>query len=508
MPEAKKRNVLFVLSDQHQAACAGYEGHPQALTPNMDRLAAAGVRFTRAYTQNPICTPSRVSILSGQYCHNHGYYGLSGPTPLALPDFLTHFRQHGYRTAGIGKMHLPNDPKVWPSDGMTLYADCYYKPAGVEDGDSPYFQYLKKLGLADKEDSVGLPEFPGRQQHEGRPSNLPYEHSVEGWCVKQAIDFIDAGGDQPFCMEVSLPRPHQCYTPDKMFWDMYDDDLALPPTIRNDASHRPPHFRNAVEGYRKSEGLLEPKGFEHVSRRVWRAYLACITQVDHALGQLIDHLETRGLAENTIIIYGSDHGAYSTTHGVPEKAPGICSEAVCRVPYIWHVPGHTKAGHVSDAFVENIDLAPTICNLCDLPPIDSVDGRNISHLLAGDTTPVRDMAVTEHPWSKAIRWDKWRFVHYQYAMFDGDDVGELYDLEADPDETRNLYHDPAYAHVVHEARRRLLEWLIGTTRIATMWPSPGWSREAGIRYPTAGDGKESNTAGPAQRARNGAKHYL
>jgi len=98
----RRLNVLHIIADQHQAACMGHEAHPQAITPNLDRLAAESVRFTRAYTQNPICTPSRVSILSGQYCHNHGYYGLSGPRPVALPSFFSHFKAHGYRTAGIG----------------------------------------------------------------------------------------------------------------------------------------------------------------------------------------------------------------------------------------------------------------------------------------------------------------------------------------------------------------------------------------------------------------------
>src|SRR5439155_23009378 len=166
---------------------------------------------------------------------------------------------------------------------------------------------------------------------------LPYEHSVEGWCVARAIEFVDAcqAEGESFCLQVSLPRPHQCYTPDRRFWEMYSDDLALPPTIFQDPTHRPPHFRRQVLQYRKYEGLIKPRGFEHVARRIWRGYLACITQVDHALGQLMHHLEQRGLADRTVLIYASDHGGYSGTHGVPEKAPGICSEVVCRVPFFW-----------------------------------------------------------------------------------------------------------------------------------------------------------------------------
>ena len=129
MSEKKRYNVLHVISDQHLATCTGYEGHPQAITPHMDEMAANGVRFNNAYTQNPICTPSRVSILSGQYCHNHGYYGNHGPTPKHLPNFLGHFKANGYRTAAIGKLHVPNDPINWLIEDVHYWRDCYQEPA-------------------------------------------------------------------------------------------------------------------------------------------------------------------------------------------------------------------------------------------------------------------------------------------------------------------------------------------------------------------------------------------
>ena len=497
-------NVLHVISDQHQAACTGYEGHPQAITPNLDRLASQGVRFTRAYTQNPICTPSRMSILSGQYCHNHGYYGLNGPSPpYDLPSVMSHFRRQGYRTAAMGKIHTPDEPKNWLDGHCDMLAECYRyfsHPPWLSD---EYTDYLRMLGLLEQEDSVVLPEFPGVQQHEGRPSNLPYEHSVEGWCVKKAIQFMDGCGDEPFCIQVSLPRPHECYTPDKRFWDMYPDDLALPRTLYNDASHRPPHFQAMVKSLKDKGWLIQPKTFEAGCRRVWHGYLGCITQVDFALGQLMDYLQRSGKAEKTILIYGTDHGAYSGTFGVPEKAPGICSEAVCRVPYLWRVPGLTKLGLVCNQFVENLDIAPTIAALCGLPPMETTDGQDLTLLLKGEERPVREVAVTENPWSKAMRWGPWRFVHYQRQMF-GEDVGELYNLERDPDETRNLYHDPAQQATVQECRRLLLEWVIRTTRLVTAWPPPKGTEFA----QTVADGKETNKLGPADRVRRGELNYI
>jgi arylsulfatase len=510
----KPMSVLYVIADQHQAACLGVEGHPQAITPNIDRLASQGVRFSSCYTQNPICTPSRVSILSSQYCHNHGYYGLNGPPPpIDLPSVFQHFRRHGYRTAAFGKVHTPDSPTNWLGGQCDLIDDCY---SYIDDFDSngglspQYAAYLRKLGLFEKEDSVRLKEFPGDGQHEGRPSNLPYRHTVEGWTVSETIRFLDAADDRPFCVQASLPRPHECYTPDRRFWEMYAEDLALPPTIHNSPAQRPPNFQAKVQWLKNYQWLIEPKTFDAGCRRVWRAYLACITQVDYALGELLSYLQRTGKDQNTMVLYGSDHGAYSGTFGIPEKAPGICSEAVCRVPLVWRVPGVTANGQVCRQLVENIDIVPTLVSLCGLPPMDTVDGRDLSALLRGEDKPVREIAVTENVWSKALRWGPWRFVHYPRALY-GSDLGELYNLEDDPNETQNLYHDPASRNTVSECRRRLLDWLAESSRYVTLWPPP-WSGRPWLTAASysqlAEDHKESSLVGVEDRVRHNQLNYL
>jgi arylsulfatase len=503
----KPWNVLYVISDQHQAACMGAEGHPQAITPNMDSVARRGVRFASAYTQNPICTPSRTSILSGQYVHNHGYYGLSGPPPTVdLPSVLQQFRRNGYRTGIVGKVHTPDEPTNWLAGHCDTIVDiCTYHGENGGEG-KPYGDFLDSLGLRGKDDSGRIPELPGNQQNESRPSNLPYRASQEGFTVTETIRFMDESGDRPFFAMASLPRPHECYTPDRKFWDMYPEDLALPPTIHNSAAHRPPHFQAMVEKLKNQQWYIEPRTFEAGCRRVWRGYLACITQVDYALGELLSYLQRTGKDANTIIVYGTDHGAYEGTFGVPEKAPGICSEAVCRVPMLWYVPGVTGKGLVSRQFVENIDITPTLLSLCGLPSLDTTDGHDITPLLKGEDKPLREVAVTENVWSKALRWGPYRFVHYPKAMF-GSDVGELYNLEKDPDETTNLYHDPASQAIVAECRKQLIEWLTMTTRYVTVLPAPAGlppSRTALL----APDGKESNKVGVEERIRRGRLNYI
>jgi len=500
---AQPLNVLFVMTDQHIAGATGYEGHPQAITPNMDRLAGEGTWFRRCYTANPICTPTRVSILSGQFCHNHGYYGLSGPTPPNLPSFLGHFREHGYRTGLFGKGHLPDDPRDWARDHCDVYQNLLHRASDTQ----PYLKMLADAGFPDEFDASWLTDQPGTGNNlrDARPSKLPFELSVEGYVNRLAMQFMDdvVGRDQPFCLEVSYHRPHQVYTPAQKFWDMYDDDLDLPPgAFDADVSGRPPHFQKMAERGRTMTGHYDPADPESRLRRVWKGYLACISHCDHALGELLDFLDQRGLADNTLVIYTSDHGAYSGTFGVPEKAPGICSEQVCRIPSIWRMPGQAGAGRV-DHFAHITDVAPTVCSLAGLPEMDTVDGRDISPLVAGTDQPIHNVAVTEHPWSKSIRWGSWRLVHYQPEMFDGQDIGELYDIDTDPWETANLYHDADHAAVVHEGRRLLLEWLIRTTRPTTVHPPI--KGEGGHRL--GADGRMSN-ATPVTARLDGSANYI
>ncbi|MEI6973012.1 MAG: sulfatase-like hydrolase/transferase, partial [bacterium] len=375
---------------------------------------------------------------------------------------------------------------------------------------TPFYDELRARGLIEKEDNYYFFHKPELGM-EGMPSQLSYRDSMEAWSVRETIRFIKESGGRPFCLQVAFQRPHQPFTPAQEFWDRYPDDLALPPTLNQSPTGRPPHFQHAWHAFHASTGVLEPRTFEAMARRLWHGYLGCVTQVDHAVGELLAFLDQSGLAQNTIVIYHADHGGYSGTHGIQEKAPGICSEAVCKVPFIWRVPGAATVGAVCNQLVESIDVAPTIAALCGLPPMATVDGHDLTPLCQGDDVPLREVAVTENPWSKALRWKHWRFVHYQSEMFDGQDMGELYDLAADPDETANLYHEPQHQETVNHCRRLLLEWLIRTTRVVTVWP-PVACRDItdshSYDFATVGDGKESNQAGPAQRKAIGQIRYL
>ena len=220
---ADKPNVLFILSDQHNAKFLSCRGHPDVKTPNFDRLAAEGVRFENAITQNGICTPSRVCFISGQYCHNHGYYGLSGPNPGGLPTVFGHFRKAGYRTAAVGKTHCP---EYWLEDGC----DEFYETDRTSIGGScrEYLGYMAERG-------IDIYHEYKLQSSGGCPSPFRYEDSQEGWSARKVIDIMRRSVEdgKPFFVHFSLTKPHGPYTPARQFWDMYDESkLTLPLLLR------------------------------------------------------------------------------------------------------------------------------------------------------------------------------------------------------------------------------------------------------------------------------------
>lgn len=513
MPKSKSPNILFIISDQHNAKVMAHKGHPDVKTPRFDQLASQGVRFDCAITQNPICTPSRTSWLSGQYCHNHGYYGLSGHNPGGLPSVLGHFRRAGYRTAAVGKIHCP---EYWVEDDCDLFLETYN---GCSVGGCPEYEaHLREKGLLELRDDAHYPEmtYPRTGQNmDGRASRLPYEDTVEGWSVRRSMEFMTACKSEakPFMIQVSLPRPHEIYCPSEPFWSMYEESkLHLPPNTEYDmqAAHKNPLLISNAEYWKQGTWtLFEPRDYESGRMRKYHGYLGCVSQVDYATGELMDYLEQSGIADDTIVIYSSDHGDYSCEHGQMEKAPGICSDAITRIPMIWRWPGHFAENHVSNQIVETVDFATTVCALAGLDPLQTSDGKNITPLLEGKDTKVHDIGVTEFAWSKSVRKGKFRYNYYPPEMFAKEypgGFGELYDLEMDPWEMNNLWFDAAYAEVVREMQGDLLNWLITTTRPVTILPNQNFGGDQAVKRflnTTNPDGKIS-----PDRIRASQKHYI
>jgi choline-sulfatase/uncharacterized sulfatase len=462
-------NIIFILSDQHNAKVSGYNGHSVVKTPNIDQLTQEGVCFSNAVTQNPICTPSRVSFLSGQYCHNHGYYGLEGPNPQGLPSLPGQLKKHGYRTAAIGKIHCPAD---WVEADCDLFLETMNCSVG---GNPEYTEYLAERHLLDKKDKGVSPT--GGQSLDGRPSNLNSEDQPDAWAVRKGIEFIGdcQTSQEPFFLHLSFNMPHQLYMPSKPFWDMYPEtDLEMPPNFSYDLTDKAPHLRQTVDYYKNNRWTeFEPTSYEAGMKRKMRGYLGNISEMDSNLGKLLSYLKAHNLADNTILVYSADHGDYACEHGLPEKAPGICADAITRIPFIWRWPGHFKAGYEAEELVEAVDLTTTLCNLAGVEALETSDGKDLSQLLQGEKQEVHKIAVTEFSWSKSVRKANYRLVYYPVEMFAKeypDGFGELYDLNNDPWEMKNLYFNEDFQTIVAELKQDLFDWLLTTTRPRTLIP--------------------------------------
>ena len=466
-----KPNILFVTSDQHNAKIMNHLGYDVS-TPNFDRFHRESVYFPNAYTQNPICTPTRVSFLSGQYCHNHGYYGLSGRKPQPnLPTIFQHFKRFGYSTALIGKGHCPEN---WVEE----QADVFLDPTGNSIGgvSEKYIDYLKTNGMYEAYRSPY--NGPG-------PAAVPFEFLPDGFIVKESKQFIQTAvdNDEPFVIQVSFPDPHAPLVPAQQFWDLYADrKITFPPNYEYDNSLESPVLLEVLDMYRKELwqlGASPVEGDEKATydlflegaERAYRGYLGNISMVDYAFGQLMSFLEEKGIVDDTVVIYTADHGDYNCEHGLLEKAPGIGHDAIGRVPYYWRFGTNFPAGLVMEELVEaSVDISTTICALAGIEPMFTSDGMDISPLLYGEHREIHKIAVTEFPWSKAVRMGKYRFIYHPKEMYQEvypDGFGQLFDLEADPYEMDNLFFKPQYQDLIGEIREELLEWLITTTHPVT-----------------------------------------
>ncbi len=456
---AEAANVLLIVSDQHNARCLSCAGHPDAKTPNIDRLAAEGVRFEEAYCQSPVCTPSRMSFLSSLYPSTTGYYGLYGPEPQqSITSIFRWFYLHGYRTGAVGKLHTP---RYW------IEADCNY----VWDEFRDYPTYLEALGLYEQNDSRNF--VPDRSMYSTRASAIPAEHTPEAVTAKHAARFISNEGEpkdrgssrQPWFLWATFSRPHEPCVPSAPYTDWFDPALlTIPPTGEGNSSAKP------LEHGHHGNSLPEKE------LRAWlAAYYGVLAQVDDGIGRILAHLEAVGDLENTIIAYTSDHGDYAGEQGRMEKNGGISHRAITRVPLVVRLGSSLEGsqetggaasvrGAVSNGIVELVDVFPTICELSGTPTPHTVQGRSFAPLLDSPDAEFRDSALTENPHRKAVATKDYRFVA---NLADENEKDELYVRTSDPWEHRNVVEDPEHRESAQDGARLLLQRVVEARRPVT-----------------------------------------
>ena len=508
------KNILFIMCDQLRHDYLGCTGHPTIKTPNIDALAARGVTFTNTYCQSPICGPSRASVYTGRYMSSHGSGSNFAPLRVGEQNIGHHLNPLGTRTVLVGKSHIVPD-----SDGMArlgiapdsptgrFLAQGGFEPFERDDGihpdrmakaELPYNAFLAAEGYddtnpwhwaanaVDADDGVRSGFF---NDCVDRPARVAEEHSETPYMTRRAMEFMaEDDGQTPWLLHLSYIKPHWPYVAPAPYHDMYGAEDVVP-AIKSEAELQETnplvqHFMGRVAGKTFSK--------EEARARIIPAYMGLITQIDDQLGELFTFMEARGLLENTMIVFTSDHGDYLGDHWMGDKdyfhAPSV------KVPLIIADPdpaAEATRGTVDDALVEMIDLIPTFVEHQGGEVQEHVlEGRSLLSRIQGREAPWRTCAFSEYDYScQVFRPDtgrlpldcrsymvatqEWKLVHapgYPPVLFD---------LVNDPDELTDLGRDPAHAAVREEMFAHLTDWSLRYRQRAT-WSEPHNIKMTGI----------------------------
>jgi arylsulfatase A-like enzyme len=448
----KQPNVLFIMSDQHNANCLGGSGRPDVRTPNLDKLASEGVRFTHAYCNNPICAPSRVTFHTGQYCHTHRMLGnrVFGFNKETRETLGKQFKRAGYQTGITGKSHMV---KAWNEEAYDYIRYCDLCDADADNVMSNhYYKYLHGLGLADHYEDGSLPKGRCNQFLYGT-AKLPLEHTNELWTGMMSRTFIEERDPgKPFFLHMSFERPHPNFLISEEVKDMYDPEkINLPDSIIDAYEHK---FASKPELFREQIKRRNPSRDE--LKVILAHYYTLITIIDNEIGSVIDLLREQGELDNTVIIYTADHGDFAGEHGLVMKNVGIY-ESIHRIPFLLKYPGGPQ-GAVNDAIIESVDLYPTLCELAGVPVPEEVDGVSLLPVVEGKS-PGKEYAICE--WDRFTDDDRMvnaiRTRRYRLTYYDSENGGELYDHETDPGEIHNLWDHPDYREIRFELLMKLFD---------------------------------------------------
>jgi len=444
-------NILWICTDMQRFDTIEGLNNDSIHTPNLRRLMSEGVTLTHAYVQNPVCSPSRASMLTGRYPHTTGLRAMGQRIRSDEKLVTKQLSDAGYACALAGKLHLSPcasgrvEERI--DDGYSIF-NWSHDLSDAWPGRNMWREWLKGEGVKWPEEPTGKDALAW-----GVPLDAKYMQTA--WCADRAIYHIrQQRGYNPWLMSVNIFQPHHPYWPAKEYFDRYKASDVPPPNYREGELANKPVYqqvdhRGATGGWDLS--FKNTSDLDH--QRMKAAYYAMIEHCDEAVGRMMKALEDTGQAENTLVIFTSDHGEMLGDHGIFLKGPYFYEGAI-RVPMILRWPGKYKAGLKSDALVEMVDLAPTLLEAAGMPPPAAMQGRSLTGLLTGQTTRHRDSIYCEFfdsfalyqppPMAVCVRTEQYKLACYQNLA-----AGELYDLEKDPNETNNLW-DAASARATRE----------------------------------------------------------
>jgi arylsulfatase len=453
-------NIVLIMTDQQRWDTLRCLGFSHMITPNLDALAARGACFTHAFAQGAICTPSRASIVTGEYVHAHGAERNETWPDATHPNWIAALRDGGYHTVNVGKMHTaPIDLPCGFNERLVVENKNYQQ--GIMGPPDAYDLFLGEHGLTrpalryfeevpDWFDRLGAIEWP--YDEEWFPDNFIGRETI---ARLEQHDFA-----APLFLWAGFVGPHDPFDAPASALARYEG-VAIPDPVgyAGEADTKPAEHRIGMEkmdGWRMFAAIWWSRATPERIRAMRRHYYANITLVDDWVGRIVATLERRGQLDNTLFVFTSDHGDCLGDHGNVYKFT-THYDSVIRVPFIMAGVGVAARGQV-DAMTELIDLGPTLLDAAGLPPLKKIHGRSLGPLLRGEATEHRDIVFSEElPRRLMARTREWKLVFYP-----GKPYGELYHLAEDPDELVNLYDAPDAAETRRELTDRLLQWTVQT----------------------------------------------
>jgi arylsulfatase A-like enzyme len=511
------RNALFIMADQLRWDHLGCYGHPRLATPNLDALAARGVRFSHAFTNSGVCGPSRMSFYTGRYPISHGATWNAVPLPVGERTLGDYLAATGRSVHLAGKSHVQPDSEGIERLGLTAAAarrlsaggfvewdryDGHSRPAPGDgygaflrcngyDGDDPWGRHVISSIDAD-----GTAHSGWQMRNARRPASVKEPHSETAYMTARALEFIEAAGDEPWVLHLSYVKPHWPYLAPAPYHAMYRPEDCLP-VLRERAELRNAH--PVIAAYRQHDEAVAFQSDECIGT-VRPAYQGLIRQLDDHLGRIFELLDRRSLLGNTLIVFTSDHGDLLGDHWLGEKE--LFFDAVQRIPLLVCDPraqADATRGSVSDRLVEAVDVLPTILEALGLPvATHRVEGMSLVPLLHGDANALRPFAYSELDYAFrrarillamqpqqargfSLRDHRWRYVHWLGQP------EQLYDLERDAGEFEDLGRDNGHDSIRQAFRDKLADFLCRRkvrTTVSDEWVEARTNRhrEHGVRF--------------------------
>lgn len=463
--KSRRYNVLFISSDDLRPELGAY-GNRVIKTPNIDRLAARGVRFERAYAQYPLCNPSRTSLLTGRHpattgvMDNNTYFRVRHPDWVTLPQ---HFKAHGYASLRSGKtFHGGIDDQVsWTEGGEPTDPAITGRGTNPRNNNRPAARPRRDPEAENEPDAASTTTPPQRQQanRSGNPQSdriVVLEGDGESHgdyrTATRAIGYLEKYRDKPFFLSVGFVKPHSPPTAPKKFFDLYDVNRMELPRDFATRPAAPAGFPALSVPPRNTDLFVGRDASAEEAREMMRAYYASTSFMDAQVGRVLDALDRLNLRDKTIVVFWGDHGYHLGEKGKWSKAYSLF-EVATRVPLVVAVPG--ARGQTSTRLVQLLDLYPTLAELCGLPPPAGVEGRSLAALVrkpgARWNHPAYTVTLYRDKLGKSVRTDRWRYAEWE----EGREGAMLFDHSNDPHELKNLAADPAHAKTVREMKSLL-----------------------------------------------------